>query len=222
MICILKEVQMATKHTTAVPTTLAAKPLKTFRPGQAGETYAYPAPEIARLTELGLLHRLTNGYYVVVPQELVGRSWMPGLEVAAAGIATAIYGPDDIVMMGVSAARLHGVIPRALATAVVAVPRQHRPITLTDRQALVQFVKRDTARLDAERFDTPLGPTLLTTPEQTVLDLAHRPGLGDSEVEIPAAVVALYERSDQAVLRKLATEQRRLASLERAEAWARR
>ena len=212
---------MATKHTTAVPTTLAAKPLKTFRPAQAGDTYAFPAPEIARLTELGLLHRLTDGYYVVVPPELVGRIWMPGLEVAAAGIATAIYGPDDIVMMGVSAARLHGVIPRALATAVVAVPRQHRPITLTDRQGLVRFVKRDTVRLDAERIDTPLGPTLVTTPEQTVLDLAHRPDLGDSEIEIPAAVAALHERSDQTVLHKLATEQRRLASLERAEAWAR-
>lgn len=213
---------MATKHTTAVPTSLAAKPLKTFRPAQAGDAYAYPAPEIARLTELGLLHRLTDGYYVVVPQELVGRSWMPGLEVAAAGIATAIYGPDNIVMMGMSAARLHGVIPRALATAVVAVPRQHRPITLTDRQALVRFVKRDTARLDAERIDTPLGPTLVTTPEQTVLDLAHRPDLGDSEVEIPSAVAALYERSDQELLRKLAGKQRRLASLKRAEAWARR
>lgn len=213
---------MATKHTTAVPTSLAAKPLKTFRPAQAGDAYAYPAPEIARLTELGLLHRLTAGYYVVVPQELVGRSWMPGLEVAAAGIATAIYGPDNIVMMGMSAARLHGVIPRALATAVVAVPRQHRPITLTDRQALVRFVKRDTARLDAERIDTPLGPTLVTTPEQTVLDLAHRPDLGDSEVEIPSAVAALYERSDQELLRKLAGKQRRLASLKRAEAWARR
>jgi predicted transcriptional regulator of viral defense system len=212
---------MADKRTAAVPASLAAKPLKTFRPAQAGETYAYPAPEIARLTGLGLLHRLTDGYYVVVPPELVGRSWMPGLEVAAAGIATAIYGPDNIVTMGVSAARLHGVIPRALATAVVAVPRQHRPITLTDRQALVQFVKRDTGRLDAERIDTTLGPTLVTTPEQTVLDLAHRPDLGDSEIEIPAAVAALYERSDKDVLRTLATEQRRLASLQRAEAWAR-
>lgn len=221
MICILKEAEMATKHTTAVPTTLAAKPLKTFRPAQAGETYAYPAPEIARLSERGLLHRLTDGYYVVVPQEFVGRSWMPSLEVAAAGIATAIYGADSIVVMGVSAARLHGVIPRALAAAVVAVPRQHRPITLTDRQALVQFVKRDTAGLDAERFDTTLGPTLVTTPEQTVLDLAHRPALGDSEIEVPAAVAALYERSDKDLLRTLATTQRRLATLKRAEAWAR-
>ena len=57
----------------------------------------------------------------------------------------------------------------------VAVPSQHREIALSDRPAVVRFVKRDTARLDAERIDTPLGPALVTTPEQTVLDLAHRP-----------------------------------------------
>ena len=49
-----------------------------------------------------------------------------GLEAAAAGIATAIYGPDDVIVMGPSAARLHGAIPRALATATIAVPSQHR------------------------------------------------------------------------------------------------
>jgi hypothetical protein len=72
--------------------------------------------------------------------------------------------------MGVSAARVLGAIPRALATAVVAVPKQHRPITLTDRSALIQFIKRDIHRLDAERVQTPLGPALATTPEQVERD----------------------------------------------------
>ncbi|MDP7701103.1 type IV toxin-antitoxin system AbiEi family antitoxin [Mycobacterium sp. TY815] len=210
---------MARKHSTAVPTRLAAHPLGTFRPAQAKHTYAYPAAEVARLRERGLLHRLTDGYYVVVPQELVGRSWMPGLETAAAGIASAIYGPDDIVVMGVSAARLYGVIPRALATATVAVPAQHRPIVLSDRTAVVRFVKRDTQRLDAERYETELGSTLVTTPEQTILDLAHRPELGDAEIDVPAAVAALYERSDEDRLKALAIEQRRGASLKRARGW---
>src|SRR5215467_11557560 len=50
-----------------------------------------------------------------------------------------------------------------------------------------------------------------TTPEQTVLDLAQLPALGDSEIEIPVAVAPLYERSDKDLLRTLATKQRRLA-----------
>jgi hypothetical protein len=62
---------------------------------------------------------------------------------------------------------------------------------------------------------------LATTPEQTVLDLAHRPTLGDNEADIPAAVATLYARSDKKRLQELATEQRRLASLRRAEDWAR-
>lgn len=171
---------------------------------------------MARLHDRGLLHRLADGYYVVVPQAMVGRGWMPGLETAAAGIASAIYGPGEIVVMGVSAARLHGAIPRALATATVAVPAQHRPIALSDRTAVVRFVKRNTQVVDAERWDTELGSTLLTTPEQTILDLAHRPELGNAEIDVPNAVAALYERSDKDRLQALATEQRRIASLKRA------
>ena len=211
---------MVGKHSAAVPASLAARPLRTFRTGQANSSYAHPGPEIARLHEHGLLHRLAYGYYVVVPQDMVGRRWIPELEAAAAGIATAIHNHDDIVVMGIRAARLHGVIPRALAIAIVAVPSQHRPIALTDRPAVVHFVKRDTRRLDAERIRTELGPTLVTTPEQTVLDLAHRPTLGNNEADVAAAVAALYARSDKQRLQGLATEQRRVTSLRRAEDWA--
>jgi hypothetical protein len=100
------------------------------------------------------------------------------------------------------------------------VPDQHRPIRLKDRQSLLRFVKRDTDRLDAERIETPLGPALVTTPEQTVLDLAHRPQLGDVQDEVRAAVAVLHQRSDHRRLNALAADQRRMASLRRAEKWA--
>ncbi len=211
---------MALKHSTPIPAALTQAPLKTIRPRDAVAVYAHPRTQLVRLAEQGVLHRLADGYYVVVPQDMVGRRWIPDLEAAAAGIATTIYHQDDIVVMGLSAARLHGVIPRALATAIVAVPSQHRPIALTDRPAVVHFVKRDTGTLDAERIRTELGPVLVTTPEQTVLDLAHRPSLGDNEADVPTAVAALYSRSDKKRLEGLASEQRRMASLRRAEDWA--
>jgi predicted transcriptional regulator of viral defense system len=211
---------MALKRSTPIPAALARAPLKTIRPRDAAAVYAHPRSQLVRLAEHGLLHRLADGYYVVVPQEMLGRRWIPSLEAAAAGIATAIYGFDNVVVMGVSAARLHGVMPRALATAVVAVPRQHRPIELSDRPAIVRLVQRETSGLDAERIGTELGPALVTTPEQTVLDLAHRPTLGDNAADVPAAVVALYARTDKQHLQRLAAEQRRLASLRRAEDWA--
>ncbi|MDR6909070.1 hypothetical protein J2W54_000479 [Rhodococcus fascians] len=124
-----------------------------MRASTAAEIYAQPRAELARLTDLGLLHRVATGFYVAVPDDLFGTGWMPGLEAAAAGIAGSAYSADGAVVMGVSAARMHGAIPRALATAVVAVPTRHDPIRLADRQALVRFVVRDTARLDAGRID---------------------------------------------------------------------
>jgi predicted transcriptional regulator of viral defense system len=211
---------MVLNRSTPLPAPLARAPMKTIRPRDAEAIYAHPRAQLVRLSERGLLHRVADGYYVVVPQDMVGRSWTPGLEATAAGIASAIYGPDDVVVMGPSAARLHGAIPRALATATIAVPRQHREIALSDRPAVVRFIKRDTGRLDAERIDTPLGPTLVTTPEQTVLDLSHRPELGDVEVDIRSAVAELYARSDRQRLATLASEQRRMASLRRAEDWS--
>ncbi|MFC3966072.1 type IV toxin-antitoxin system AbiEi family antitoxin [Nocardia jiangsuensis] len=195
--------------------------MRTVRAKDAVSLYAQPSPELLRLAGRGLLHRVAHGYYVVVPQEQVGRPWLPDLEAAAAGIASAIYGADRAVLMGVSAARLLGAIPRALATAVVAVPAQHRPTALADRRATVRFVRRDVDVLDSERVRTSLGGALVTTPEQTVLDLARRPSLGDAEPDVRAAVAALYRRGDPDRLAELAGPQRLSAALRRAESWVR-
>ena len=206
--------------TTAVPRELAGLPMRTLRPQQAAGVYAQPRGEMRRLERRGALHRLAHGYYVVVPQEHVGTAWMPALEAAAAGIATADFGTGNAILMGVSAARMQGAIPRAITTAVVAVPAQRNTIVLADRAAKVRFVKRHTAGLDAERMSTELGPTLVTTPEQTVLDLARRPDLGDAEDEVRNAVRVLLTRTDPALLEELAKAQRAQASLRRAQGWA--
>jgi predicted transcriptional regulator of viral defense system len=211
---------MVNRRNTSLPAVLASAPLRTIHAEDAGAAYAFPGPELARLADRGLLQRVAHGYYVVVPQDMIGREWVPSLEAAAAGIASAIYGANHAVLMGISAARVLGAIPRALATAVVAVPDQHRPIRLKDRQSVVRFVKRDTDRLDAERIEMPPGPAIVTTPEQTLLDLAHRPQLGDAPDEVPAAIRMLYQRSDHQRLEALAADQRRKASLRRAESWA--
>ena len=205
---------------TAVPREFAAFPLRTLRPQDAEGIYAQPRGEMRRLERRGAMHRLAHGYYVVVPQDQTGTGWMPALEAAAAGIATADFGPANAILMGVSAARLHGAIARAIGTAVVAVPAQRAAIKLADRAATVRFVKRGTARLDAERMSTELGPTLVTTPEQTVLDLARRPDLGGLEDRVRDAARILIARADVDLLDELAKAQRARASLRRARAWA--
>jgi predicted transcriptional regulator of viral defense system len=209
------------RRTSGVPSQLARLPLRTFRTADAAIAYAHPAPQLRRLEQLGVLHRLAHGYYTVVPQDQIGTGWMPTLEAAAAGIAAARFHPARAPLMGVSAARVHGALPRALAVAIVAAPTQHDPITLLDRPASVRFVKRDTARVDVETVTTELGRALVTSIEQTVLDLARRPALGVAEDQIPEALRALLPRCEPEVLDELARRQRLRSALARARDLAR-
>ncbi|MHB2022018.1 MAG: type IV toxin-antitoxin system AbiEi family antitoxin domain-containing protein [Mycobacteriales bacterium] len=194
--------------TAGVPPEFARVPFGVIRPADAASVYAHPRTQIARLVEHGLLHPLAPGYYALVPRALVGADFRPTLEAAAYGVAAASYGADEVLLMGLSAARLHGALPRALSVAVVAVPVQRRALRLTDRPATVTFVRRDTRRLDGQRMRTDLGSALVTGVAQTVLDLAHRPDLGGAHAEAQAAAVTLLGRCDPALLAELATQQR--------------
>ncbi len=207
------------RRATGLPAAAAAAPLGVLRPVDLAGTYAQPRAEVARLERRGLLHRLLPGYYAVVPPNRVGEPWLPELEAAAAGIGTAAYGMDRAALMGLSAARVHGALPRAIAVAFVAVPRQHAPMTLTDRFARLVFVQRDVDRIDVERIRTELGPTLVTGIEQTMLDLAHRPRLGAMPDEARMAIRALLPRADRSVLDQLAADQRLRTPLDRALTW---
>ena len=77
-------------------------------------------------------------------------------------------------------------------------------------------MRRDTDRLDAERVHTDLGAALATTVEQTLLDLAHRPDLGDVPAEARAAIRALWPRGDTDRLTEIAGRQRLRSALNRA------
>jgi predicted transcriptional regulator of viral defense system len=198
-----------------LPVEFAQVPMRTMRTRDAVAVYAHPGTQMARLERLGLLHKVAVGYYVVVPQEHVGAAWRPTIEAVAGGIAVAAFGLNQSVLMGVTAARLHGVLPRALAVGIVAVPRWRRPTALRDRDAVIHFVERDTEALEAELMTNDLGQCLVTTPEQTVLDLAHRPDLGDAAGDVQAVIMALLPRCDNANLERIAVEQRLGAALGR-------
>jgi hypothetical protein len=128
------------------------------------------------------------------------------------GVAQADYGRGEVALMSVSAARHHGAIPRALGVAVVAVPKQ-RPRLESDAGRIV-FVKRDVQRLDLERVETQLTPGWVTTIEQTLLDLAARPALGDLQrLDVEEAIKVLSTRADRSLLNQLAQDQHRPAAL---------
>jgi hypothetical protein len=193
----------------AIPPALARRGNRVLRPRDAKGIYAHPRAELHRLSRTGAVRRLATGYYVLVPQEWWGDDrWLPDLDAAALGLAQTDYGADGTALVGISAAHHHGAIPRAVAVAVVAVPKQ-RP-ALDTRYGRVIFVKRDARRLDLERVDTALTSGWVTTIEQTLLDLAARPTLGGlAAADATEAVRALAPRADWALVQQLAQEQHR-------------
>jgi len=200
----------------ALPDEILRAPLRTFKTGVLARRYTQPAVQVNRLRKQGRVRRAAHGVYYAVP-EGVSPSWRPGLEALAAGVAGALFGERVPVLMHLSAARLHGVTPRALGSAVVAVPRQHPVLTLADRDAArVVFVRRDTDVLDAQLMTTELGPVLVTGPEQTLLDLARRPDLLGVPGEVREAVRGLWPRCEDGLLERLARDQRGLSALRRA------
>jgi hypothetical protein len=193
---------------------VARAPLRTVRAAALADVYANPHKEARELVRRGVLHRLAHGFYCEVPAGSDPAIWKPSLEAAGAAVATAAYGDRVPVLMGLSAARLHRALPRAIGQAFVAVPTQRRPIHLADRDATVTFVTRDVGRLDAELTATDLGQALVTTPEQTVLDLARRDPAG-TDLDARQAIEALLGTLDDDLLAQLAADQRMGATLRR-------
>ncbi|QLY29672.1 hypothetical protein H0264_31255 [Nocardia huaxiensis] len=209
------EVTVTTRTTARVPAELLRRPLRVLRPRDAAGIYAHPRPEFARLARAGALHRLATGYYAAVPDDRIGQSWLPELEPTALGIAASDEGIETVALMGLSAARIYGALPRAVGVAVVAAHR-HRPILhLADRKATVLFVRRDVQVLDIQRHSWELGTGWVTTIEQTILDLAARPELGRLPDAAREAARALLPRADRDLLADLAARQRRKPTLDR-------
>ncbi len=189
-----------------VPDALARAENRIVRPRDLIDVYRNAPADFARMAERGLLAHVAHGYYAVVPERQRGRNWRPAIEGVALGIAVADYGPDQAALMGIAAARMLGAVPRALNTAVVAIPRQ-RPV-LETAFGRVHFVKRTIATLDLQRVETPLVDGYTTTAEQTVLDLAARPTLGGiTEETAREAVRALWPRCNPDLVYDLARRQ---------------
>lgn len=188
---------------------------RVLRPVDARDAYTNPRTEFARLERRGALHRLAPGLFAAVPDDVVGRHWLPSLEATALAVALVGGRTGDAALMGVSAARVHAAIPRALNVAVVALGRHRRTLRLADRDAEIYFVRRDVARLDVQAHRTDLGQGWVTTVEQTLLDLIARPDLGGVPDAAEEAITALLPRADDGVLRELATSQRRRRALDR-------
>lgn len=196
-----------------LPPELARGGERILRPRDAADIYVQPWTEFKRLAELGALQRVATGYYAVVPLSRLGdKRWRPSIEATALGIAKADYGTSAVALMGPSAARHHGVLPRAIGLAAVAVPKQRPRLKTTVGQVI--FVKREVSKLDIERIETEFGPGWVTTAEQTMVDLAVRPSLGGlAPADVAAAIRGLNGRAQADVVQRIAQEQHKPRAL---------
>lgn len=201
-----------------IPSVLVSRAVRVIRPRDLSDLYVNPSSELARLETQGAAQRFARGYYVLVPAGSVGSAgWRPTIEALALGVAVADYGVHGVALMGPSAARLHGGLPRALALGVVAIPKQ-RPSLIT-RWGQIAFHTRDVARLDIERVDTDLVAGYRTSTEQTILDLARWADAWDVSANMIAeAITSLAGRADWDLIRDLALRQGERAAYVRA-AW---
>lgn len=190
---------------------------RVVRPQDAADLYSNPRAEFRRMERTGVLRRIATGYYVVSPQDRVGdTSWRPPIEDLALGVAVADYG-DDAALMGLSAARYHGAVPRAHASAWIATGVSRRAIDGGPFGRII-FVTREIDVLDLVRAGTSLATGWVTGVEQTALDLMRRPAWADGEEAATQAVARLLLRCDRKLLDDLAAAQRGRAAVDRARA----
>lgn len=187
---------------------IATRPLRAVTPADLTDAYANPRAVLAQKARRGEVHKVAHGVYVAVPDDACDpHRWRPALEAAAAAVATTAY-DERPVAVGLTAARLLGALPRAHARATFAVPARHADVRLVDRShGVVGFVRRDVAALPTTTVRTELGDVLVTTPEQTVIDLALNRTKADPGA-LAEAVTNLAPRVDWGVVEDLARAQR--------------
>ncbi len=199
-----------------VPPELLRDGNRIIRPRDAGGIYVNPRAELAALADIGALRKVATGYFIAPPDhEVLNPAWRPTLEGLALGIARRDYGTKGAALMGMSAARRHGVVPRALGVGIVAGANQ-RP-RLRTAFGDVGFVTRQLDRLDLVRTRTDVTEGWMTSREQTILDLADRPTLGGVMAESASeAITALTSDADWELVRGLARDQHKYSALVRA------
>jgi predicted transcriptional regulator of viral defense system len=148
--------------------------MRAVAPADLNDVYTNPRAVLAGKAQRGEVHKVARGVYVAVPDDVFDPyRWRPGLEAAGAAVAATIFKDVPVVAAGLTAARLLQAMPRARARVTLAAPRRHRDVHLTDRPVgIVEFIQRDVYALATTTVATELGPIRVTTPEQTIIDLA--------------------------------------------------
>jgi hypothetical protein len=129
-------------------------------------------------------------------------------------MAAALYGPEEVALIGPSAARAHRCYPRALGEAYVAAPKPLRPRDTI--VGIVRFTTRDITKMDTVRIETDLGRGWATSVEQTALDLCRdRPAWNITDEARTEMLRRLADRIDWDLIDEIAESTRGVKTLRR-------
>ena len=171
--------------------------------------------DFKRFVNAGVILRVCRGAYVRVPEahRQPNVTWRPPLERVALGLAAVEFGDQAVALVGPSAARAHGVIPRALPIATVSYPST-RPRDISTVCGTVRTYRRRVDQMDVVHHDNDLIRGQVTSVEMTMLDLASAAPkwpIGDADRML--AVRLLAARSNWEVATEIAEQYRKKASL---------
>jgi len=171
--------------------------------------------DFKRLEAHGTLLRITRGAYVLVPeaQRQPNVTWRPTIEQVALGLAAASFGPIQVALIGPSAARVHGVVPRALSIATVSYPST-RPRDVATVCGTVRMYRRTTSQMDVVHINNDLVQGQVTSIEMTMLDLVSKaPNWPLGESDRAEAIRLLASMTDWDLATEIAAQYRKKTSL---------
>lgn len=164
----------------------------------------------------GVMLRVAHGAYVLVPERerRPNPDWRPPLERVAHGIAAAEYGLSEVALVGPSAARVHGALPRPVGIATVSYPST-RPRDIETLVGTVRTYRRLIGQMDVVQMNTDLVSGLVTSVEMTMLDLASKvPKWPIGPTDREEAIRLLAARADWGIATEVAAEYRKRTALE--------
>lgn len=178
----------------------------------------YAKQDFYRMEANGAILRVAHGAYVLVPERErhPDPAWRPPLERVALGIAAAEFGPAAAALIGPSAARVHGAIPRPLGMATVSYPST-RPRDIRTIVGTVRTYRRSIDQMDVVRMNNDLVTGLVTSVEMTMLDLAGKaPKWPLTAATRNEAIRLLAVRADWDLVDELADAYRKKAAFDAA------
>jgi len=171
--------------------------------------------EFKRFEANGVTLRVAHGAYVLVPEAQRGPdvAWRPNIERVALGLAAAAFGPSNVALIGPSAARVHGAIPRAGAIATVSCPST-RPRDVATLVGTVRMYRRAIDQMDVVQLTSDLVDGQVTSVEMTMLDLASKaPKWPINEPDRAEAIRLLAARANWDLAEEIAAQHRKKTSL---------